>query len=75
MLSCTGSLTTQPSLAVADRRVLNKVDPVSDDAGSLIERRLLAIQAIVPAARLLRSRHADLPSQQMLAVQASRLCW
>jgi G3E family GTPase len=60
----------QEQLAFADVLVLNKADLVSDADRDAIERR---VRAINPMARLLTSRNADVPIQELLGVEAFEL--
>jgi G3E family GTPase len=60
----------QEQLAFADVLVLNKTDLVDETTRSAIERR---VRAINPVARLLNSRNADVPMQELLGVEAFEL--
>jgi G3E family GTPase len=60
----------QEQLAFADVLILNKLDLVEETARSAIERR---VRSINPMARLLHSRHADVPMQDILGVGAFEL--
>jgi len=60
----------QEQLAFADVLVLNKTDLVDEATRSSIERR---VRAINPMARLLSGRHAQVPLQELLGVEAFAL--
>ena len=60
----------QEQLAFADVLVLNKTDLVDETTRIAIERR---VRAINPVARLLTSRNADVPMEELLGVEAFAL--
>jgi G3E family GTPase len=60
----------QEQLAFADVLILNKTDLVDETTRTTIERR---VRSINPVARLLHSRNADVPMQELLGVGAFEL--